>query len=143
MNREEREVSDEPDDGQWLRVWYQTERANVQWAKEQGWRSLQWVVILFVAIAAAADRLTHLWIYYFFGTAVVVGAVAIMHQIDLHRSAKESRETSERIVSTVPHLVRYLPERSKAQHHFTYLVIQLTIIAAAFIFTILDIQTRR
>ena len=87
----------------WLRTLYQIAHSDTRWAKEQGWRVVNWTLLLFGALLGLAKYLNPQIspIAFSFIYAVILIA-AIIYLVELHCWAKDTRSTSARIEEEIP-----------------------------------------
>ncbi len=129
-----------PDD--WAKIWFQNAHSDMRWAKEQSWRALQWAVVLFAALAAAASKLPDLPTTLFVILALCVAIIAIYYLLDLHWFGRRSRETSERLVREIPGRAEFLPKRHTDPHHYALFVVRIAVVIAALVMTLLLLTER-
>jgi len=81
-----------PDADTWLLTLYELSHSDVRWAKEQGWRAVNWAFLLFGALVPLAKILLPQVHLMAFATLVFMLAVlAIGYLTELHLFAAESR----------------------------------------------------
>ena len=128
----------EPSD-EWRRTWFQNAHSDMRWAKEQGWKALQWIILLQAAATAAQSQLGNLDVRVFQGSVAGIGAVGVWYLIDLHLFGRSSRRTAEGLLIAVPGRDKYLPRRTKDRHHVGLLVVRIVITVASTVFALLVI----
>jgi len=123
----------------WLRTLYQIAHSDTRWAKEQGWRVVNWTLLLFGALLAIAHLLMpHFSIIAFVIAGVFVLAVGICYLVDLHRWALRTRGNAERLEAQIPEdIASLLDRRAPGEKHLPYLLVQLGIVTVAFVFALL------
>ena len=129
-----------PDRDAWLRTWYQLAHADVRWAKEQGWRVVNWGLLILgalVAVAKYASAQASPIVFSLIGAAVVIVAIAWL--VDLHRFAEYGRrtcaDTCKEIKWEVPGGV------TTGAEHMIYLMIKIAVLVVALVlFAVLIVQ---
>jgi hypothetical protein len=117
----------------WLRTFYQLVHSDTRWTKEQGWRVVNWTLLLYGAILGIAKFLLPTLPQITF--VLVDGGVllvAIIYLVDLHLSAAALRRSATRIEGEIPE-ASLLERRTHDTYHFLYLGIQLVVVVAAFV----------
>jgi hypothetical protein len=127
-------LGDPPDD--WVKIWYQTAHSDIRWAKEQGWRALQWTVVLLAGLVAAARQIGSIPQQVFLILIFTVAAFAIFYQADLHKFAKHSRSITEGVLKKVPGRKENLPKRKFDPDHRLYLIVRIAVILGAAVFAV-------
>ena len=120
----------EPSDD-WVKILWQHLQSDIRWAKEQGWRSLQWVLLLLAALATTATKIPS-WIL--IPAAFIVGVVGVYYQCDLHEFAKRARTPSDKILNHVRGR-QLFPEPNGDPDHCRFLVIRVGLILVAVSFS--------
>lgn len=133
--------SAEPTD-EWRRTWFQNAHSDMRWAKEQGWRALQWILLLLAGMTAAQSQLPALPKALFEALIVLSGVIGAWYLWDLHKFGQSSRDTAEGLVKDVPGRDDYLPRRSKDPHHVRLLIVRLIISLGAAAFGFLIVKNR-
>ena len=123
----------DPERMSWLRTYYQVAHSDTRWTKEQGWRVVNWTLLLYGAILGIAKFLLPkiAQITFIFVDAGVL-LVAIIFLVDLHLSAAALRRSATRIEDEIPD-ASLLERRTHDTYHFLYLGIQLVIVVTAFV----------
>lgn len=133
-------ITPEPQErGAWLRTLYQLTHSDTRWAKEQGWRVVNWTLLLFGALLAIAK-----WpAPYFSLCAFVIAnlfllAVGIYYLLDLHCWTQSNRKSAEQLEAQIPEdVLSLLDRRAPGEKHLPYLLIQVGIVFVAFILVLL------
>lgn len=121
-------------DDEWSRQKATILHSDIRWAKDQGWRSLQWVILLQAAVYAAETRIGWLGEVAYVILACVVFALGLLYQIDLYRFAEKSRA---RFRATVP--PEWKADAAERERHEYYLVFQILVVAVATLLTLAGI----
>ncbi len=122
----------------WLRTLYQIAHSDTRWAKEQGWRVVNWTLLLFGGLFGIAHLLRpHVSVTAFLIASVLVLVVAVFYLIGLHRWALSTRGTAERIEAQIPDIASVLDRRCPGEKHLFYLTVQLAVVLVAFVFAVL------
>ena len=123
----------------WLRMLYQIAHSDIRWAKEQGWRVVNWTLLLYGALLGTAHLLTpHFSITAFVIAGVFVLAVGTYCLVDLHRWALRTRGNAERLEAHIPEdITALLDRRAPGEKHLPYLLVQLGIVIVAFVLALL------
>ena len=125
--------------GSWLRTLYQHSRSDTIWAKEQGWRVVNWALVLFGANLSAqryiiSDIVSPV-IFVLIDAGILLAA--ILYIVDLHCSANYSRRLAARIEEKIPEVTALLEPPGHGQNRFFYLGIQFAVIVTAFVLVVL------
>lgn len=124
--------------GSWLRTLYQTAHSDIRWAKEQGWRVVNWALLLFAALLAIARYpLSSVPATAFAAVDALVLLVAMVFLVELHLWAAATRRTAAKIEKEIGDLVTLLERRAEDRNHYFYLVIQLLVVIAAFVLAVI------
>ena len=124
----------------WLRLLYQLAHSDIRWAKEQGWRVVNWALLLFGASLALYKFLldTPLWVFALLDAGIAV--IAILYLVDLHQFAAVNRETGSRIQAQVPEVDGILSHRKLDRDHVAYLVVKLVVVVVSLVLTVLALR---
>jgi hypothetical protein len=116
-------------DKEWLRDWWKQQQSNIQWAKSQGWNSVQWCVALIGAIWLASREYTAIrWCWIWGDLVILVALIGTWWQYDLHGFARSSRRASEGLLADYTPRKLYLPERDDDRDHFKLLRVRLAVV---------------
>ena len=126
-----------PPPDEWVKMWYQLAHSDIRWAKEQGWRALQWTIVLLVALVVAAKQIESMPRWAFVILILLVGFIALWYQLDLHQFAKRSRDFANKLRENIPLPV---PERKADPNHWVYLFIRIIAIVGAVVFAYLSVM---
>jgi hypothetical protein len=124
----------------WLRLFYQLAHSDIRWAKEQGWRVVNWALLLFGASLALYKFLEDVSLWAFALLDAVVAVIAIVYLVDLHLFAAGNRETGSRIQSQVPGINGILSHRRWDRDHVAYLVVKISIVVISLVLTVLALR---
>lgn len=121
----------------WLRSLYQLAHSDLRWMKEQGWRVVNWALLLYGAVLGIAK-------FFFPQTApitfiLVDGGIlllAIYYLVDLYLSEVSTRKTTERIEAQIPEGARLWEARSHDPNHVLYLYIRLSVVVVSFVLVV-------
>jgi hypothetical protein len=127
----------------WPRLFYQLAHSDIRWAKEQGWKVVNWALLLFGASLALYKFLldTSLWVFAFLDAVIAV--IAIVYLVDLHQFAAGNRETASRIQAQVPEIDGILSHRKWDRDHVVYLVVKISIVVISLVLTVLALRSVR
>lgn len=132
MSQQEKE---DPDQASWLRTLYQIAHSDTRWTKEQGWRVVNWTLLLYGAVLGTAKYLLpklSSTVFIFVDMGVLI--VALIYLVKLHLSAAGTRRTAARIEDRIPpDVVTLLERRTQDTYHNFYLGIELAVVVVAFI----------
>ena len=109
--------------------------SDVRWAKEQGWKVLQWTVLLQAAIYAASTQIGEVPVWVYFVLTLIVAFAASAYLIDLHIFAKKSRTEA---LTVLPDYVPWGHSRKRG-HHAPYLSLQLAVVVGATIIVVVGV----
>jgi len=124
----------DPEVASWLRSLYQLAHSDIRWMKEQGWRVVNWALLLYGAVLGIARFFlpqTPPWL--FISVDVGILLVAIWYLVDLHLSGVSTRQTSARIEAQIPERAKLWEPRTHDPNHVLYLGIQLAIVVVSFV----------
>lgn len=133
-------MSDAKEDGErgsWLRTLYETAHAEIRWSKEQGWRVVNWALVLFGGLIAVAKLLQPTPWYYFAAFALLVLLAAFFFVDELHDSAALARGNADGIEKQIPGAAEFLRRGGESQDHRFYFYVQLVILAMGFLLVLL------
>ncbi|MEK7815586.1 MAG: hypothetical protein AAB294_02060 [Pseudomonadota bacterium] len=121
--------------GAWLRTLYQLTHSDTRWAKEQGWRVVNWTLLLFGALLAIAHLLApHFSLCAFVIAGLFLLAVGIYYLVGLHCWALSNRRSAEQLEAQIPKdVVSLLDRRAPGEKHLPYLLVQVGIVTVAFV----------
>lgn len=107
------QITPEPQErGAWLRTLYQLTHSDTRWAKEQGWRVVNWTLLLFGALLAIAKWLAPDFSLSAFVIAnLFLLAVGIYYLVNLHCWALSNRKSAEQLEAQIPEDVASLLDR--------------------------------
>ncbi len=136
MSTPQREDRD-PERTSWLRTLYQVSHSDIRWAKEQGWRIVNWTLLLFSALLGLAKYLHPQIspITFAYVDAVIV-IVAIVYLAELHIWAAGTRRTAAKIEDEIADVTTILERRSHDRNHLFYLGVQLLVVVGACILVV-------
>ena len=124
------------DRSSWLRTLYQIAHSDTRWAKEQGWRVVNWSLLLFAALLAVSKYVLAEVSWIAFGViAVLVVVVAIIFLLDLSQFGAGTRRTSSQIQKEIPDASEILDQRSGDRDQTFYLTIQIVVLIVALALT--------
>jgi hypothetical protein len=127
----------------WLRLLYQLAHSDIRWAKEQGWRVVNWALLLFGASLALHKFLLSASLWVFALLDAVIAVIAVLYLVDLHQFAVVSRETGSRIQGEVPEIGGVLSHRKWDRDHVAYLVVKIAVVVVSLVLTVLALQSVR
>lgn len=130
------DTSNSGERGSWLRTFYETAQAEIRWSKEQGWRVVNWALVLFGGLIAVARILEPVPWYYFAALALLVLLAAFFFVDDLHDSAALARDNAGRIEREIPGVAELLRHDGGGDHRLHFYV-QLIILAMGFLLVLL------
>lgn len=131
------ESRDNGESRSWLPKLYEIAHAEIRWAKELGWRVVNWTLVLFGGLIAVAKLLQPTPWYYFAALALVVLLAAYFFVDDLHESAASARGNAERIEKRIPGAAEFLQVHGGNADHRFHFYVQLVILAMGFLLAIL------
>ena len=112
----------------WKLAKFKVLHSDIWWSKDQGWKSLQWVVVLLAAIFAAKEKLDGLPAETYAAAAGLAGAFGVLYQVHLYRFASGTRR---RLQQTVPPAYWTDSSEMPAARHELYLAVQVVVVAVA------------
>ena len=121
----------------WLQTLYQVAHSDTRWAKEQGWRVVNWTLLLFGALLGIQKIVPNLPLCAFLVGDAVVVFVAGFYLIDLQSWSSGMRRTADKIENRIPNVASILERRILDRNHYKYLVIQFLVIVGALSFVVL------
>lgn len=117
------------DAGDWQRLYYQLAHSDIRWSKEQGWRVVNWALLLYGAVITIAQFMLHtVSSLAFIVIGVFVAIVAIIWLVDLHSFGSKSRQVCRDISKSLPRESKHPSGEGSSDRHNFYLVIQLIVI---------------
>lgn len=131
------ESKDNGERGSWLPTLYEIAHAEIRWAKEQGWRVVNWALVLFGGLIAVAKLLQPTPWYYFAALALLVLLAGYFFVDDLHESAASARGNADRIEKRIPGAAELLQVHDGNQDHRFHFYVQLILLAMGFLLAIL------
>lgn len=121
----------------WHRALYGLAHSDIRWSKEQGWRVVNWALLLYAAVVAFFRYWpSHIAVWSYF-LAPLVALVAIAFEWHLHSFAKEARGTIRNIRPKIPHGSDVLGTCVEDSDHPLYLAVQVLLILAGLALTLL------
>ena len=124
----------------WLRLLYQLAHSDIRWAKEQGWRVVNWALLLFAASLGLYKFLHDVSLWVFALLDAGIGVIAILYLADLHQFAAVSRDTGSRIQAHMPKIDDILTHRAWDRNHVAYFVVKVTVVVVSLVLTVLALR---
>ncbi len=75
---------------EWEKLQYQNSISDIRWAKEQSWKAIQWIILLFAAISGLALKLKNEKVLIEI-LSIFVAGIACYYLIDLYNFARKTR----------------------------------------------------
>lgn len=117
----------------WLQTFYKISQSETRWAKEQGWRVVNWTLALFGALLAIQRFLfpnVAWFVFALIGLGVLL--IAFFYLKNLHSYAATTRGNADRIEKKIGNVSEILERASNKDNHCIYLVIQVVVVLVAF-----------
>ena len=117
----------------WLQTFYQIAHSDTRWAKEQGWRVVNWALLLFDALLVVQQYLSaNVSPLVFAAIDAGVLLVAIFYLFDLQSWASSTRRTAEKIENKIPEVSTVLERRAYDKDNKFFMGVQFIVIFVAF-----------
>lgn len=116
----------------WLQTFYKISQSETRWAKEQGWRVVNWTLTLFGALLAIQGFLfpnIPWFVFPIIGFGVLL--IAFFYLGKLHFYAATTRGNADRIEKKIGNVSEILERTSNKDNHCIYLVIQVVVVLVA------------
>lgn len=124
-------------DENWLKTFYQIAHSDTRWAKEQGWRVVNWALLLFGALLSIHKYFVpDVSLLLFVAVDAVVLLLAIFFLCHLHSWASSTRRTAEKIENKIPNVDSILERQSHDKGNWLYLGMQLLVVVISFFLVI-------
>ena len=121
----------------WLRSLYQLAHSDLRWMKEQGWRVVNWALLLYGAVLGIAKYfLPQTTPIIFILVDVGILLLAIYYIDNLYHSEVSTRETTTCIGEQIPKKARLWEARSHDPNHVLYLYIRLSVVVVSFVLVV-------
>jgi len=128
----------DPDTTGWLQTFYQIAHSDTRWAKEQGWKVVNWALLLFGALLGIQQYFVpnvSSFVFPVVDTAVLL--IAIFFLLDLHSWASSTRRTAEKIENKIPNVDSILERPDYDKNNRFYLGMQILVVVVAFFLVVM------
>jgi hypothetical protein len=126
-------------DSDWKKLLVELAWSDIRWAKEQGWKVLQWSIVLLAAVYAASRQLQDIPVGVYILFVVAIGFIAVWYLVDLHTFAKDSRDRFRTLAEGVSELSDVLSPSGFDPDHKLYLAVQILVVSAAAIVLVIEL----
>ena len=122
---------------EWLRLLYQLAHSDIRWAKEQGWRVVNWALLLYAANLGLHRLLKDVPTTSFALLDAAIGVIAVVYLADLHHFASGTRASAFMIQAQIPGVGGFLQHRQSDRNHVAYFVVQVAVVIVSLVLAVL------